>query len=83
MIDLASGAGDSVEPGGLAGQICEDEGQQITQSALRGLLVTIADIGPEGLVELSAPTMEGVAGGRRGRRDHRRAAMGHHAQGHA
>lgn len=66
VIDLASGAGDSVEPGGLAGQICEDEGQQITQSALRGLLVTIADIGPEGLVELSAPTMEGSQEGDEG-----------------
>lgn len=51
------GEASAVDPAELAAAIA-GEGQEISQAALRGLLLTIKQVGPEGFVMLQAPTEE-------------------------
>ena len=58
IIDVATNAGSSVDVGALAQEIAAGEGQGVSASALRGLLVTMRDVGSEGFVEMTAPADE-------------------------
>ena len=61
IIDVATNAGSSQDVGALAGEIASTEGQGVSEAALRGLLVTMKDVGSEGYVEMAAPTDDATA----------------------
>ena len=58
IIDVATNAGSTQDVASLASEICSGADQNVTEAALRGLLVTMRDVGSEGYVELTAPVDE-------------------------
>ncbi len=58
IIDVATNASSSQDVAGLAGTVAAEPGQNVTEAALRGLLVTMHDVGSEGYVEMTAPTTQ-------------------------